>query len=77
MLLRAIGELLPAALGVALNPFPVIAAVLLDEKLSHLGDEVGLRGHLFHLAPTGSVWPGTHAIFASHVPAPSARSHLM
>jgi len=29
MLLRAIGELLPAALGVALNPFPVIAAVLL------------------------------------------------
>ncbi|MBK9970395.1 MAG: hypothetical protein IPP16_06520 [Acidimicrobiaceae bacterium] len=29
MLLRAIGELLPAALGPALNPFPVIAAVLL------------------------------------------------
>jgi threonine/homoserine/homoserine lactone efflux protein len=29
VLLRAIGEVLPAALGVALNPFPIIAIVLL------------------------------------------------
>lgn len=29
MLLRAIGEVLPAALGIALNPFPIIAIVLL------------------------------------------------
>jgi threonine/homoserine/homoserine lactone efflux protein len=29
VLLRAIGEVLPAALGVALNPFPIVAIVLL------------------------------------------------
>ena len=29
MLIRAIGELLPAALGIALNPFPIIAIVVL------------------------------------------------
>ncbi len=29
MLLRTIGEVLPAALGIALNPFPIIAIVLL------------------------------------------------
>ena len=29
MLLRAIGEVLPAALGIALNPFPIIAIVIL------------------------------------------------
>ena len=29
MLLRAVGEVLPAALGIALNPFPIIAIVLL------------------------------------------------
>ena len=43
MLLRAIGAMLPAALAVALNPFPVIAIVLI------LGTE--------HARRTGTAFP--------------------